>query len=176
MFVTYKLTARVGRAIIGLTCVVSLALVMSCGGNEVCEPGKTRTCPCVDGTEGVQSCRDDGTAWRQCRCGSPADTSPDADGSSTMDTNDQSDVMPDAGPADTGGTDASSDTTTDTTDGGGTDEPEDPLAPSIHQIGDDQPQVTHAIAPLGDGTSAVGGHFAGELLGVEASPRSRDLS
>lgn len=53
-----------------LYCLISMALLASCKSSEFneCAPGKTENCPCVDGTQGVQTCFDDGSGWSDCEC------------------------------------------------------------------------------------------------------------
>lgn len=36
---------------------------------RVCDPGKTDVCLCAGGSQGVQSCSNDGTGWGKCNCG-----------------------------------------------------------------------------------------------------------
>lgn len=42
---------------------------------DVCDPGRQETCPCSDGSEGVQSCNEDGTGYEACSCSSTTSTS-----------------------------------------------------------------------------------------------------
>ena len=46
---------------------LSLALC-GCSADRVCEPGTLQYCPCLDRTDGLQECADDGSGWRPCEC------------------------------------------------------------------------------------------------------------
>lgn len=45
------------------------------GAGDACVPGKTESCACPGGAEGVQSCNEDGTGFDACECGSTHSTS-----------------------------------------------------------------------------------------------------
>ena len=40
----------------------------SSGGAKICDPGVYQTCPCLDGTEGLQQCESSGAQWGDCSC------------------------------------------------------------------------------------------------------------
>lgn len=55
-------------------CTVMMVMVGLGGGcppvdDDVCDPGKTEECACLDGGQGVQECDDDGGGWGDCECG-----------------------------------------------------------------------------------------------------------
>lgn len=53
-------------------------LVAGCGGTDdsgstdgvgrACEAGRVAECPCEDGSMGIQTCNEDGSAWGECVC------------------------------------------------------------------------------------------------------------
>lgn len=164
-------TSRIATVCTVAASVLALSFTAGCNGeeNQTCSPGKTRTCPCVGQSEGVQTCREDGSGWNSCEC---PDDSSDA---TNMTDGDQTDTT---NPMDTG--EDAQDTTSDvvvsdggdvSTDSGDVDEtpPRDPLEPSIQQVGDDQPQITEDVTPIGGAHSAVGGRFEGTLSEFQAS-------
>jgi len=74
-----------------------------------CIDGKVRSCPCSDGTEGIQTCQSDGT-WDACKCGNgngdagpsnsdaaPTDTGPDRSDVDSRDTEISMDDASDTG-------------------------------------------------------------------------------
>lgn len=58
-------------------------LVAGCGGGDdsaptgnvdrACEAGRVAECPCEDGSMGIQTCNEDGSAWGECGCSMPED-------------------------------------------------------------------------------------------------------
>lgn len=48
-------------------------VVVACGADETraCTPGVTRSCACIDGRAGVQSCIGDGSGFGSCECAAP---------------------------------------------------------------------------------------------------------
>ncbi|MCP4679685.1 MAG: hypothetical protein GY854_30180 [Deltaproteobacteria bacterium] len=59
-------------------------------GDSACEPGATQECVCLGGN-GVQSCKDDGSGWKECLCGGGGDSDGDADGDADGDSDGDSD-------------------------------------------------------------------------------------
>jgi cysteine-rich repeat protein len=76
------------------------------GKNRICDPGIVQECPCLGGTQGVQSCSDDGTRWGECECGIP-DTATDPDAVPDVAADTDVDDAGDADVADEAGCDAS---------------------------------------------------------------------
>lgn len=61
---------------LGLTAGLGLGLLVgpSCnddGEGNTCSPGQPLACPCGDGSNGVQTCLQDGSAYGPCDCGDP---------------------------------------------------------------------------------------------------------
>ncbi len=92
--------------------VFALAGMLAACTNQVCTPGETESCACPGGYEGIQTCREDGSGFEQCRCGPgqrPDGWTPDDGGMSEGDT---------AGPSDAGSTEETEDGSAGS-DGGG---------------------------------------------------------
>jgi len=68
---------------------------------RVCEPGAVQRCPCLGGSEGVQTCADDGARWGICDCGgADADADADADAGGDGEVIDDAGCEASCGPAD----------------------------------------------------------------------------
>jgi hypothetical protein len=71
------------------TCALVVMSSAACGddgSSRICAPGAVQVCPCLGGTEGVQTCSDDGARWQTCECGgTDADADADGDGGADAD-------------------------------------------------------------------------------------------
>ena len=92
-----------------VTAAVLALLVTACRdtpASSVCEPSDQVVCVCPEGTQGTQTCRDDGTGFEPCRCervvadagGPRSDTTPDV---RPADDAVAEDATPDTAPQDT---------------------------------------------------------------------------
>ena len=62
--------------------VLGFVLLTGCASaaaDPACEAGKVATCPCGNGEEATQTCKDDGSGWGACGCSllDPAQRDPD---------------------------------------------------------------------------------------------------
>jgi len=72
--------------------VAALALLASACGEQVCDPGKQRSCPCPDSAEtGVQTCNDEGSGWSSCSCWPGGDVREPGDTGDTGGPSDETD-------------------------------------------------------------------------------------
>ena len=69
-------------------------------GVAVCEPGKSEACACEDGSDGAQTCSNDGSRWLECSCASQPGTAGAAGVGGTAGTSNTSGV---AGTSSVGG-------------------------------------------------------------------------
>src|SRR4051794_1454040 len=71
---TYHRLTRLGVLAVGALvasapgCGEAAATSGSGGGAGICALGATQECVCAGGTNGAQSCRDDGAGWKSCEC------------------------------------------------------------------------------------------------------------
>jgi hypothetical protein len=76
------MTAQVGLRSMFLLVWVGLltALVVGgCSSEDVCTPGDSVQCTCIDGSSAAQICADSGRAWNECQCEASVPDGPDQD-------------------------------------------------------------------------------------------------
>ena len=84
--------------------VATLALLVSGCGENVCSPGATQTCECVNTSQqGAQTCNAEGSAWGTCKCPGDTDGGPMVDAGDTAGDGDGSSSTPDTDGGEQGG-------------------------------------------------------------------------
>ena len=79
------------RALVPVVAVVGILILPACGPEPVCDAGDTQRCLCPAGTQGAQSCADDGQSWGDCSCDGVDDDDDVSDDDDATDDDDSTD-------------------------------------------------------------------------------------
>jgi hypothetical protein len=136
-----------------LSLIASFCLVVvGCGDDgsgSVCEPGETQECTCTDGSDGAQSCEDDGSGWGECECDG-GDSDSDSDSDSDTDSDGDSDSDTDADSDSDSDSDSDTDTDSDTDSDG-----DEPWASHVVVDGVSDMHTAQAVDVNGDGKTDI---------------------